>query len=399
MASGVIWGGSSVVAWLLSEAMSVRPMQRPPVAWPLALTVLGFGLGAAGGLSLGRAGNGRLRSAAPHRPPVPRRRKWSYWPALAVLSPAVALAVGASIRWASVRYLTRFGLPPAGLASDLPTVLLDPGTSALTVATLILGAVVARRGGFIRVTVALAGAVLLGCGVVTQLAIHQADQVRRGTPVDRPSPLPFGVLARRFQIVRYDGTPSPVSDRALYLGLVQGEYVIWDPASRTVVRIPLDQAALFSVSEDHAGPHSRPAPPKPQSPALAAPSSPAAVPDSSTATMLELVNQARTSAGLPELSLDPRLSSIAAGWASTMAAAGDISHNPALGGQLGQGWVRLTENVGMGLSLESIHRALMESAPHYANLTDPGVSEIGLGSATDGAGTVFVVQDFGGPGP
>ncbi len=78
--------------------------------------------------------------------------------------------------------------------------------------------------------------------------------------------------------------------------------------------------------------------------------------------MLELVNNARGSVGLPELSVDPRLTSIAAGWASSMASAGDISHNPALGSQLGQGWIRLTENVGMGFSLESIHQALMESA-------------------------------------
>jgi len=54
----VIWGGSTVVAWLLSEAMSVRPMQRPSVGWPLALTVLGFALGAAGGLNSRRAGEG-----------------------------------------------------------------------------------------------------------------------------------------------------------------------------------------------------------------------------------------------------------------------------------------------------------------------------------------------------
>lgn len=115
--------------------------------------------------------------------------------------------------------------------------------------------------------------------------------------------------------------------------------------------------------------------------------------------MLELVNNALGSVGLPELSVGRRLTSIAAGWASGMASAGDISHNPALGRQLGQGWIRLTENVGMGFSLKSIHQALMESAPHYANLTDPGVSEIGIGSATDDVGTTWLVAlDFGGPG-
>lgn len=65
-------------------------------------------------------------------------------------------------------------------ASDLPTVLLDPGTAALTAATLVLGAVVARCGGFLRVTVALAGAVLLGCGVVARLAIHQQTKSSGG---------------------------------------------------------------------------------------------------------------------------------------------------------------------------------------------------------------------------
>lgn len=241
------------------------PMQRPPFVGPVTLGVGGVAVASVGGLAKRRPKD-RWWPPSALSAPTRRRRKWSFWPALVVLSPVVAIAVGTSVRWASLRYLSRFGLPPAGLASDPTTILLTPGTAALTAATLVLGAVVARNGGVVRVSVALVGAVLLGCGTVTQLAIRQADEVQRGTPVDRPSFLPFGLLARRFQVVFHDGSPSPVSDRALYLGLADGDYVIWEPANRAVVRIPFDRAALFSVSTDsHKTPSSSSPTPPPSS--------------------------------------------------------------------------------------------------------------------------------------
>jgi len=75
-----------------------------------------------------------------------------------------------------------------------------------------------------------------------------------------------------------------------------------------------------------------------------------------------------------------------------MAEAGTISHNPNLSSQV-TGWSKLAENVGMGPDIDTVHRALVASRPHYANLTDPAMTLMGVGVVTVG-GTVFIVENF-----
>lgn len=108
--------------------------------------------------------------------------------------------------------------------------------------------------------------------------------------------------------------------------------------------------------------------------------------------LVDLSNAVRASAGVPALAVDGTLSAVARAWAAKMAAAGTISHNPALGTQL-SGWTKIAENVGMGPNLDTVHRALVASAPHYANLLDPQLTLIGVGVVSAG-GSVFVVEDF-----
>jgi len=108
--------------------------------------------------------------------------------------------------------------------------------------------------------------------------------------------------------------------------------------------------------------------------------------------LVDLSNGVRASAGVPALAVDGTLSAVARSWAATMAAAGTISHNPTLGTQL-TGWTKIAENVGMGPDLDTVHRALVASPPHYANLTDPQLTLIGVGVVSAG-GSVFVVEDF-----
>ncbi len=122
---------------------------------------------------------------------------------------------------------------------------------------------------------------------------------------------------------------------------------------------------------------------------------PAGAASADEARLVGLSNALRASVGAPALVVDESLSSVARTWAATMAAAGTISHNPSLSSQV-PGWTKLAENVGMGPDLETVHRALVASRPHYANLTDPELTRIGVGVVTRGT-TVFVVEDFSRP--
>lgn len=119
---------------------------------------------------------------------------------------------------------------------------------------------------------------------------------------------------------------------------------------------------------------------------------PATAASAEEARLLSLSSGVRASAGAPALATDESLAAVARRWAATMAAAGTISHNPDIGTQL-TGWSRIAENVGMGPDLDTVHRALVASPTHYANLTDTEVTLIGVGVVTAG-GTVFVVENF-----
>ncbi|MFP5316768.1 MAG: CAP domain-containing protein, partial [Acidimicrobiia bacterium] len=81
---------------------------------------------------------------------------------------------------------------------------------------------------------------------------------------------------------------------------------------------------------------------------------------------------------------------------SQMAAAGRISHNPDIKGDLraaGVEWRKSGENVGMGGSLASIHEALLASPGHFRNIVDPDFDRVGLGVVVTG-NTLWLVQNF-----
>lgn len=113
---------------------------------------------------------------------------------------------------------------------------------------------------------------------------------------------------------------------------------------------------------------------------------------SEEASLLALTNQARASVGAPALTLDAGISSVARSWAQDMAAQGGISHNPDIGSLL-DGWLRLAENVGVGATIAQVHEALLNSLSHYANLSNPVYSLVGIGVVSAG-GRVYVVENF-----
>jgi uncharacterized protein YkwD len=116
----------------------------------------------------------------------------------------------------------------------------------------------------------------------------------------------------------------------------------------------------------------------------------AASPDESR--LLALTNGLRGSVGAPALTLDDSLSAVARAWAAKMAADGTISHNPHLTSQVGS-WSKVSENVGMGPDVETVHRALVASRSHYVNMVDTEVTLVGIGVVRAGI-HVFVVENF-----
>ncbi len=74
-------------------------------------------------------------------------------------------------------------------------------------------------------------------------------------------------------------------------------------------------------------------------------------------------NEVRAAAGLPGLAFDEELAGLARTWAAKMATDGIISHNPNLSKQVTGNWSKVSENVGQGPDLETVHRALPKPAP------------------------------------
>jgi hypothetical protein len=112
---------------------------------------------------------------------------------------------------------------------------------------------------------------------------------------------------------------------------------------------------------------------------------------SDEARVLYLLQQVRTSVGAPALPVDSTLTSVARDWAAKMARDGTLSHNVGIGSRVTAS--KLSENVGMGGSIDIVHQTFLNSPAHRANMVDSGVNAVGVGVAWAN-GTVYVVQDF-----
>lgn len=87
------------------------------------------------------------------------------------------------------------------------------------------------------------------------------------------------------------------------------------------------------------------------------------------------------------------LTAVARNHASRMAARRSYYHNPNLGSEV-SGWQAVAENVGKGSDAGSLHRAFMASSGHRRNILSSTYTEVGVGTATDSGGTLYVVQIF-----
>src|SRR5947207_10159571 len=88
---------------------------------------------------------------------------------------------------------------------------------------------------------------------------------------------------------------------------------------------------------------------------------------SDEATFVAKINELRTSQGLAPLQVNANLVAKARAWSAGMAAAGRIWHSTLSDG-ITEDWKRLGENVGMGGSVDGLHRAFVNSPHHYEHL-------------------------------
>jgi hypothetical protein len=110
---------------------------------------------------------------------------------------------------------------------------------------------------------------------------------------------------------------------------------------------------------------------------------------------VDSVNAERARDGLPRLRRMSDLDQVAFRHSKRMADRNQLHHNPNLGSDV-TNWVRLSENVGRGSSVQSLHAALMASTGHRRNIMDTRVSQVGVGVEVRGS-AVWVTQIFRAP--
>jgi hypothetical protein len=110
------------------------------------------------------------------------------------------------------------------------------------------------------------------------------------------------------------------------------------------------------------------------------------------AVFVAKINDLRAGKGLSPLQVNANLVAKAREWSAGMAAAGRIWHSTLSDG-VTENWKKLGENVGMGGSVDGLHRAFVNSPHHYENLVDPAFGHVGIGIVVNG-NTIYVTEVF-----
>jgi uncharacterized protein YkwD len=126
--------------------------------------------------------------------------------------------------------------------------------------------------------------------------------------------------------------------------------------------------------------------------ATAAPASAAPSVPSAERAFVSSINSYRRATHRSQLRTSASLTLVARRWAQSMARSNRLAHNRRVTSQV-RSWRYLGENVGVGPSTSSLHRAFVRSAPHRANLVSTRYTHIGVGVAY-GHGRLWVVEVF-----
>jgi uncharacterized protein YkwD len=107
---------------------------------------------------------------------------------------------------------------------------------------------------------------------------------------------------------------------------------------------------------------------------------------------LRLLNQDRTSRGIPALGSHGQLDAKAQAWAERLARENRLYHSNLSSG-ITACWRSLGENVGYGSSVAQVQAAFMNSSGHRANILNRSFDRVGVGVAYNGS-RVYTVQVF-----
>src|ERR687892_2417306 len=108
----------------------------------------------------------------------------------------------------------------------------------------------------------------------------------------------------------------------------------------------------------------------------------------------DLINQARSSKGLGDLRLNDRLSKIARAHSADMSTGGKVLYHSCLTCRLDSwDWSIAGENVGTAATIGRVHRLLMQSPSHRANVLRSPFRTVGVGVVEKG-GRLWVTQIF-----
>ncbi|GMQ94385.1 MAG: hypothetical protein BMS9Abin12_1875 [Acidimicrobiia bacterium] len=109
-------------------------------------------------------------------------------------------------------------------------------------------------------------------------------------------------------------------------------------------------------------------------------------------TLVSKINSSRASNGLAPLETYWDLTDDARAQSARMMDRGEIYHNPSLSGVTGV-WQKLGENIGVGVDLNALHTAFMNSSSHRGNILGD-YNYVGVGVKTDAAGVNWVTVIF-----
>jgi uncharacterized protein YkwD len=179
------------------------------------------------------------------------------------------------------------------------------------------------------------------------------------------------------------------------------------------VRVPTNANGAFQIEVLARGPHGESvvanAPvyvgaEPPRSVRLDAPDPASSTTDIATVRgqLLTLLNQTRAETGLGPLEADPRLDAVALAHTEDMVAHDYVGHVSQTTGSAADR-VRaagvhsglILENIGRGYSASEIHRGLLDSPGHRANLINPSATHVGIGvvAETENGRTAFLVTE------
>ena len=143
------------------------------------------------------------------------------------------------------------------------------------------------------------------------------------------------------------------------------------------------------------------APPAPQGAPAAAAAVPAQVSTDGVQyanTVLNKVNELRSSLGLKPVTRYQELDAVAQDWSEHQASADIMDHRPDFTSAYPAGWTTGSENVAWrttgGDTGALIFDQWLNSPGHYKNMVDPNVNSIGIGFAQTSSGKWYATQNF-----